>query len=41
MYLVNYSKEEVVLLWIYTHADFSGRPTDGDLATLLRQFFGE
>lgn len=38
MYLVSPEEQVVVLLWIYTHAEFGGRPPDKDLAQLLAEY---
>lgn len=35
IYLLDITKKEVVLLWIYTHAEFEKRPPDQDLKSLL------
>jgi hypothetical protein len=35
MYLVSNEQQVLVLLWIYTHADFEGRPPDKDIRELL------
>lgn len=35
IYLLDITKHEVVLLWIYTHAEFEKRPPDNNLKRLL------
>ena len=35
IYLLDITKQEVVLLWIYTHAEFEKRPPDQNLKRLL------
>lgn len=35
IYLLDITKKEVVLLWIYTHAEFEKRPPDNNLKHLL------
>jgi hypothetical protein len=37
IYLLDITKKEVVLLWIYTHAEFEKRPPDNNLKRLLRE----
>lgn len=36
MYLINVDKKEIVLVWIYTHAEFEKRPPDGVLRSVLK-----
>ncbi|MGK7891501.1 MAG: hypothetical protein AB4042_19395 [Leptolyngbyaceae cyanobacterium] len=36
MYLVDRERRLVVPVWIYTHAEFDGRPPDDRLSTELR-----
>ena len=36
MYAVDLNSSIISLLWIYTHEEFAGRPSDGDLRQLLR-----
>ena len=35
IYLLDITKKEVVLVWIYTHAEFEKRPPDQNLKRLL------
>lgn len=37
MYLVHHAERTVVLLWVYTHAEYEKRPPAQDLATLIRE----
>ncbi len=37
MYLVNGSTLQILLLWIYTHEQFVGRPADKDLKSTIRE----
>ncbi|MEG4282502.1 hypothetical protein QUB68_05190 [Microcoleus sp. A006_D1] len=37
IYLLDITKQEVVLVWIYTHAEFEKRPPDSSLKRLLRK----
>ena len=39
VYLVNIQKREVVLVWLYTHAEFQQRPADVDLQQALNRLF--
>lgn len=36
MYAVDFNESQIFLIWLYTHKDFEGRPSDGDLRKLLR-----
>jgi hypothetical protein len=36
IYWVSYEKNLIMLLWIYTHEEFKGRPADQDLRQVLR-----
>lgn len=35
MYLVSKDRHEIVLIWIYTHKQFAGRPPDSALSTVI------
>lgn len=37
IYLLSKERREIVLLWIYTHRQFPGRPPDASLATAIRE----
>lgn len=37
IYLLNTTRKEVTLVWIYTHAEFEKRPPDKSLKRLLRE----
>jgi mRNA-degrading endonuclease RelE of RelBE toxin-antitoxin system len=37
IYLLDRSNLTIMLLWIYTHEQFSGRPPDRDLKSLIRE----
>ncbi|NEP21215.1 hypothetical protein [Moorena sp. SIO3I6] len=37
MYLVNTSKSVIKLVWIYTHEQFTKRPDDKDLRSVIQQ----
>ncbi len=39
MYLV--SHDEVIPLWLYTHEEFAGRPSDRELTLWLKQVLEE
>jgi mRNA-degrading endonuclease RelE of RelBE toxin-antitoxin system len=36
MYLINSEQKAIVLVWIYTHEEFEGRPEEKSLATALQ-----
>ena len=35
IYLLEFTKKEVIIIWIYTHAEFEKRPPDKNLKRLL------
>ncbi len=39
IYLLDITKQEVVLLWIYTHAEFEKRPPEQNLKRLLLEMY--
>jgi hypothetical protein len=41
MYWVSDEKNLITLLWIYTHEEFKGRPTDQDLRQVLKDSLQE
>ena len=41
MYLINPSQFIVKLVWLYTHAEFKGRPADKDLKQILQNLLQE
>jgi hypothetical protein len=41
MYLVNSTTNIIKLAWLYTHAEFKGRPVDRDLKQLLQDLLNE
>lgn len=41
IFLLSPSEDEAILLLVYTHAEFPGRPPEDDLSSLLRRFLTE
>lgn len=41
MYLVNFNKCLIELVWIYSHEEFAGRPPEKDLKQLLQEMLSE
>lgn len=36
MYLINSTERKIILVWIYTHEEFEGRPDDKSLKVALQ-----